>query len=437
MMINGAVEIIAGVPGKNLDPLLLAQSQTTDSINLMVIAYEIPNPIVKEKFFDLLFLRGSNIFDCARMNQDLRFRLQVDKVITTFKSRSSDEGTKIHFYKASQEQVEQFRSTFYYEPCLKIQLDSLTKKSVQKLLSNSTCRHGIIEYNDFSQSIPKIDLQEIRSSQELINYIPSSMKGQLLLYNIEKNSELIQDRFDSTPNDFPLQISKPPTQQQTLILKKDITNGIQNQQSEMINEANEFAELVKQMLNSPTPKQDTSETLALEFPEMVIKTTDQNRIETEESATSQEQLLFKRHSRRSIKKQSDEPKEKRVEEKKVDEKKEQQSEIITLFERIFRSFRRVVYECLGEKGETIIAQAESQARLLHPDFSLSALTEANSIVILDVIESVIKNVPLLKRSRVRNAVVILVADAYNKQYDLLERTKALDRFEQFYYELKR
>ena len=436
-MINGAVEIIAGVPGKNLDPLLLAQSQTTDSINLMVIAYEIPNPIVKEKFFDLLFLRGSNIFDCARMNQDLRFRLQVDKVITTFKSRSSDEGTKIHFYKASQEQVEQFRSTFYYEPCLKIQLDSLTKKSVQKLLSNSTCRHGIIEYNDFSQSIPKIDLQEIRSSQELINYIPSSMKGQLLLYNIEKNSELIQDRFDSTPNDFPLQISKPPTQQQTLILKKDITNGIQNQQSEMINEANEFAELVKQMLNSPTPKQDTSETLALEFPEMVIKTTDQNRIETEESATSQEQLLFKRHSRRSIKKQSDEPKEKRVEEKKVDEKKEQQSEIITLFERIFRSFRRVVYECLGEKGETIIAQAESQARLLHPDFSLSALTEANSIVILDVIESVIKNVPLLKRSRVRNAVVILVADAYNKQYDLLERTKALDRFEQFYYELKR
>ena len=44
MMINGAVEIIAGVPGKHLDPLLLAQSQTTDSINLMVIAYEIPNP---------------------------------------------------------------------------------------------------------------------------------------------------------------------------------------------------------------------------------------------------------------------------------------------------------------------------------------------------------------------------------------------------------
>ena len=298
-------------------------------------------------------------------------------------------------------------------------------------------RHGIIEYNDFSQSIPKIDLQEIRSSQELVSHVPASMKGQLLLYNTEKNSELIQDRFDSIPNDYPLQISKPTTKQQTLILKKDGSKGIQNQQSEMINEANEFAELVKQMLNNPAPKQDTPGTLELEFPEMVIKTSNQNRIETEENTTSQEPLQFKRHSRRTIKKQPDEPKEKKVEEKKFEEKKEQQSEIITLFERVFRSFRRVVYECLGEKGETIIAQAESQARLLHQDFSLSALTEANSIVILDVIESVIKNVPLLKRSRVRNAVVILVADAYNKQYDLLERTKALDRFEQFYYELKR
>ena len=98
--------------------------------------------------------------------------------------------------------MEQFRSTFYYEPCLKIQLESLTKKSIQKLLTNTVCRHGIIECNDFSQSIPKIDLQEIRSSQELISYVPSSMKGRLLLYDIEKNNELIQERYDSTRMNF-------------------------------------------------------------------------------------------------------------------------------------------------------------------------------------------------------------------------------------------
>jgi hypothetical protein len=221
-------------------------------------------------------------------------------------------------------------------------------------------------------------------------------------------------------------------QQQTLILKRDGSDGIQNQQSDMLNEADQITDLIKQILNTPESKQESSGTLELEFPEMVIKTSDQNCINVEENTKNQEQLQFKRHSRRTIKKQTEEPKE-----KKTEEKRESQSEIITLFERIFRSFRRVVYECLGEKGETIIAQAESQARLLHPDFSLSALTEANAIVILDVIESVAKNVPLFKRSRVRNAVVMLVADAYNKQYELLERAKVLDKFEQFYYELKR
>ena len=431
-MINGATEIIAGVPGKHLDPLLLAQSQTTDSINFMVIAYDIPSHLAQERFFDLLFLRGSRIFDCARMNQDLRFRLQVEKVISTFKQRSGDDGTRIHLYKASHDSMEQFRSTFYYEPCLKIQLESLTKKSVQKLLAKTVCRHGILECNDFSQTIPKIVLQEIRSSQELISYVPSSMKGRLLLYDIDKNNEIIQERYDSSFNELPLQISKPAVQQQTLILKKEGADGIQSQQSEMLNEANQITDLIKQILNTPEQKQETTSTLELEFPEMVIKTSDQNRIDVEANTKNQEQLPFKRHSRRTIKKQTEEPKE-----KKTEEKRESQSEIITLFERIFRSFRRVVYECLGEKGETIIAQAESQCRLLHPDFSLSALTEQNAIVILDVIESVAKNVPLFKRSRVRNAVVMLVADAYNKQYELLERAKVLDKFEQFYYELKR
>ena len=410
--------------GRHLDPLLLAQSQTTDSINLMVIAYEMPNPLAKEKFFDLLFLRGSKIYDCARMNQDLRFRIQVEKVISMFKSRSGDEGTRIHFYKASQGSMEQFRSTFYYEPCLKIQLESLTKKSVQKLLSNSTCKNGIIECNDFSQAIPKIDLTQIQSSQELMNYIPASMRGKLLLYDIDKNNELIQERYDSTANEFPLQISNTQKRQETLILRKDGNEGIQIQQSEMLSEANQFSELIKQILNNPDQKQETPGNLELEFPAMVIKTDKP----PQESSEHQEHSLPKRPARRIVRKQTDEP---------AEIKKESQSEIVVLFERIFRSFRRVVYECLGEKGETIIAQAESQARLLHPDFSLSALTESNAIVILDVIESVIKNVPLLKRSRVRNAVVILVADAYNKQYDLLERAKVLDRFEQFYYELKR
>ena len=79
----------------------------------------------------------------------------------------------------------------------------------------------VIECNDFAQAIPKIDLQEIRSLQELISYVPASMKGRLLLYDIDKNNELIQERYNSNTNELPLQISKPSAQQKTLILKRE------------------------------------------------------------------------------------------------------------------------------------------------------------------------------------------------------------------------
>ena len=84
------------------------------------------------------------------------------------------------------------------------------------------------------------------------------MKGQLLLYNIDRNNEIIQERYDSSTNELPLQISKPAVQQQTLILKKEGADGIQSQQSEMLNEANQITDLIKQILNTPEQKQETT-----------------------------------------------------------------------------------------------------------------------------------------------------------------------------------
>ena len=43
----------------------------------------------------------------------------------------------------------------------------------------------------------------------------------------------------------------------------------------------------------------------------------------------------------------------------------------------------------------------------------------------------------MKRSRLRQAALTLVADLYNKQYEILEKNHAIDRVEQFYYKLKK
>jgi len=70
------------------------------------------------------------------------------------------------------------------------------------------------------------------------------------------------------------------------------------------------------------------------------------------------------------------------------------------------------------EGDACIAQAESQVKISYPEFNISALTETEAVHVLDVVEYVSKKVPLLKRSHVRNAVLSLIADVYNKQYEL-------------------
>jgi hypothetical protein len=58
-------------------------------------------------------------------------------------------------------------------------------------------------------------------------------------------------------------------------------------------------------------------------------------------------------------------------------------------------------------------------------------------LVLDLIESVIQEASLLKRAKLRAAALALIADLYNKQYELLERHKAIDKVEQVYYRMKR
>lgn len=95
-MINGALQIIGDVPGKHLDPLLLAQSQSNDSLGFMMIAYATQSANADtplSRFYDLFFLRGSHICECARMNRDLRFQLHLDVALQTFKHAGREDST--------------------------------------------------------------------------------------------------------------------------------------------------------------------------------------------------------------------------------------------------------------------------------------------------------------------------------------------------------
>ena len=116
---------------------------------------------------------------------------------------------------------------------------------------------------------------------------------------------------------------------------------------------------------------------------------------------------------------------------------EQQSEFVRTFERLFRSFRQQVFEHFGEKCEEVIARAEKKVRILSPEFDYHSITDETAVSALEIIEEIVNQASFMKRSRLRQAAITLISDLYNKQYNLLESHRVIDRVEEIYYRLKR
>jgi hypothetical protein len=471
-MINGATEIIAGVPGKHLDPLLLAQSQAPDSVGFIMIAYQRQSADESQqpsRFYDLLFFRGPDIFECARLNQDLRFQLHQEVAFQTFKNFGREDTTRVFLFLASDELLYRFRATFYYEPCLKVQVKALSKKQIITLLKSTGCHRGIIECNEFTQLAPTIEFLEISSADDILQYQPKFKNGRILLYDTEKNKELVQERYSalskrqvySASSDTHKQESPDQTSVQIFNASKQADNPERSLDEK---EAEEFTEFIKKILNSPPSSDPESRVEEKTEGRSFIITRKEEKNPTADD-NSKPDLSKKAKPLR--KPRAKEP----VDQPNADlsiqssgSPSDQQRETLTrkqtevpravsmaaevaaiakhqgyvkLFERLFRSFRQQIFDCYGDRSEAVIAEAERKVRFLTPEFDLRSLTEETAIVTLDLVEAIANNAPFFKRSKLRDAALTLVADLYNKQYELLEQHRAIEKVEQFYYRLKR
>ena len=495
-MINSAAQIIGGVPAQNLDPFLLAKSQTKESAGFITIAYDVSpdetqhntgSMSARERFYDLLFFKGASVYECARLNQDLRFIVNGDTAQKTFETHRHSASTLVFLYQAPEELILQFRSTFYYEPCLKVQIGSLSKKQIVTLLRASRCRHGIVECNEFTDHAPAIHLTEIKSEEELTAFNPTLKHGRLLLYDIDKNREIINERYSRSSDDLSTitstnvdhSLSQPIApffrMGNTKMGNSRMGNGAESTLSKAEApvlskaEADEFTEFIQQILNSPMstdeshpqgekkhqmeeseetrtgivvrvqeelrPIPDKEKTIQLE-PATRDKCIDKrSTIETQGKKCSRESKNRAKGrikaSARQLKPASDETGQPSA------TLQSQQSEYVRTFERLFRSFRQQVFEYFGDRCEDVIARAEKKVRFLSPEFDCHALTDDTAPSILDVVEVIIKEASFMKRSKLRQAAITLISDLYNKQYNLLEQHSAIDRVEQVYYRLKK
>ncbi|MBI5472609.1 MAG: hypothetical protein HY961_09715 [Ignavibacteriae bacterium] len=432
-MINGSQQIIGNVPGQYLNPLLVAESQAADHTGFIVVTYELD-----PRQFDVLFLQGRVITHCARMNKDLRFFIDQHDVTTTFRDRHSE--SMVSLFVCDLQSIQRFIATFHSEPCLKVHVDALTKPQILALIKSTGCSQGIIERNDFSASMPIIELKEIESASELPVFTGGFKRGRLLVYDLVKNREIQSHRFTPIAVNDLGSVSRKRRRR-----RRDLEASLEDQQA-----------LPSTSVPTPENPAEAIEALANEILGATQSAIDDCPLTNDNSpsapgpqssvtndATIADQRSPNNKPDTNDSSQSPQPETSPTVQPAPEETVPTQepghpepSPFTRVLERALRSVKQQIVEASPQRAESIFAQAEKKILMLNPDFNFRTLDDTTAIITLDLIEEMIKQSPLLKRSRLRESATELVSDLYNKQYELLEDHNAVDSVEQCYYRLK-
>lgn len=410
-MVNGATQLLGGVPGRNLDPVLLVKSQSASSTGFILITYDqqpVRTPPACGSFFDVYFFRGPVVFECARLNQDLRFAVSITTALRTFAEHREGNGTTVNLYAADEAIMRRFRSTFYFEPCLKVQIEALTKRQIALLLGSSRCRHGIVECNEFTGGQPRIHLVEIESPEQLAEFRPTLRHGRLLLYDIEKNREIIRERHlnggPAAERECGTLQPAPTTEPFGDQLRKHLEGYI--------------GQLLHAASTSTVPASGGIELAAEEMP---AAAGDAPR----DTTTGRRAKVPPKVPRRPPPPSERAP-------QNADPGR---SGLVAAFQQLATGFRTHIIDMLGRDGQELLARSEQKLRLRQPAFHADRLTEETAASVLALMEEAVAGVSFLKRTKVKKAAAQLLSEIYNKHYAMLEEHRLVDTFEQAYYRL--
>jgi len=193
-MITGSELVFSNVPACQADPFLIAEGRSSGDEGYLVISYP-------EGCHDLLFLRGREVRIGAHLRREYRFPLQPDAVRERYGQYRSDKGTVLSFYLSPSDSIRRFLSTFYYTSSLNIELAVLGRKQRQELSARAQGEHWLVELDRFPPAGPlpispsqrvTIEIQEVKKREELASLLSGMTSGRLILYNLERNLEMLR-----------------------------------------------------------------------------------------------------------------------------------------------------------------------------------------------------------------------------------------------------
>lgn len=199
LSVTGANHIIKDIPLTFMDPLHLACSQDKSVTGIVSVAYA--------AFTDVFFIKHSAVFDVGRMTADFRFRVNVDmalECVQTFKSNKAE--ALLSMASLDEDDLLNFRKTFYLEPCLKLHTHVLDLTGVHTLDEITSCSQGIVEMNSFQPECTTVELLVLSGNQEEIlstlRTMAKSRKSRLLFYDEPKNAMIFSAKFTSRYEDI-------------------------------------------------------------------------------------------------------------------------------------------------------------------------------------------------------------------------------------------
>ncbi len=458
-MIRGAVEIFGEIPAVYLNPFLVAESQEEAMRGFIVVAY-LPQEALKR--YDLLFLRGPEIYECISLDEVRRAPTNMDAAHCRFKNQVQRHRTLIYLFEAGESLTQHFISTVYTEPIIKVKVDTLSKQQIQRLLRSSGCARPLAERIDFSRKLPAVEIREIDPLVGL-EFQLGFKQGGFLLYDMAdmavhpaatgaaEPTAQTELAFEPTHSDGPGQaVREDPGQRENREPAQQANeNPAQRANGDPAQRAHEEASQRATQGPVPGAGREPVDDAAQKPGRSAARNPERSRRKprgkrSKPALASLSETPVEPHQDTPADSKADGPEAWNPDAPQTPGRQpattypeHDEQEFVRVLDRLYRSFRQHTCGCVGRKSESIIAKSERRLQLLNPEFSTGSLDESTAPLVLDLIDDVIRHAPWLKRSKLRSAALTLVADLFTKQYELLERHKAVDKVEQIYYRMKK
>jgi hypothetical protein len=201
-MIQNALHILGPVSALHLDPFLLVDSQTKGFGGYVMICF---NDGIVSGEYHVIFFDGDGPRECVRLTPEGRSFIGLDAAQSEFSARNKAHVT-VHLYTIDFPPIGRLFSTVRNDPYLKIQVDRIRLRQIEKLACAYGSQEMLAERNDFTTKPPRMEFQPMFPGQPLPNFDMGFGRGGFLLYRcLEakpfRNAMPVPDALPGVPED--------------------------------------------------------------------------------------------------------------------------------------------------------------------------------------------------------------------------------------------